>query len=144
MTKPMRLATIYLVIIVLLASCDSSESLSGLERVSRKPLQGTFSGQFFRSGPSALATRSNVSLTFEGNEFSGQSDTPKYPGICHGTYTYSENTIVFSNKCFWTAEFDWTLILGGEFNVEINGDSLILSKPFGEHVTDYYLLVHQP
>jgi hypothetical protein len=39
----------------------------------------------------------------------------------------------------WTADFDWTLILEGKFNYQLNGNHLKIWKTVGE-VTDAYEL----
>lgn len=60
--------------------------------------------------------------------FSGQSEKTKFPAICEGNYSIINDSINFENTCFWTAEFDWTLILGGKWKYEVSKDHLILRK----------------
>ena len=46
---------------------------------------GIYSGTFQRlTDPSGLI--SNVSITFSGNTWTGQSEYEKYPALCHGSY----------------------------------------------------------
>ncbi len=67
--------------------------------------------------------------------FSGESETVKFPEICNGNYTVSDDSIQFQNECVWTADFDWTIILKEEWNYNLNGNTLILTKSNGDKYT---------
>lgn len=97
-------------------------------------INGEYIGVFERNGNTAA-----VELTFSNGTFSGESEFIKFPALCNGTYTTSGNTITFVNSCIWTAEFDWTLILGGEWDFTFNTDVLTLNKSNG----DKYILTKQ-
>jgi hypothetical protein len=43
----------------------------------------------------------------------------------------------------YTADFDWTLILSGEFNYSANGDNLTISRQYSTGVKDIYKLKRQ-
>jgi hypothetical protein len=135
-----------LLIITLMAvvmSCDSQDpvDLADAQQLTTG-LGDSYSGIFFRDNPNIDSKTANVTLNFNGNEFSGQSDIIKYPGICHGNFSVLNGEIEFVNQCPWTAEFDWTLILHGKFKAEIRGDSLYLTKKIDEETTDHYHLIH--
>lgn len=93
-------------------------------------IDGNYIGIFDRSG-----NTSNVELTFNNGTWTGESETVKFPALCNGTYSGSGNVITFKNACAWTAEFDWSLILGGDWNYTLNGNSLILTKANGDKYT---------
>ena len=95
---------------------------------------GNYIGIFIRNDVS-----SNVQLNLTSGTFNGQSTTQKFPALCNGTYIITSNTITFEDKCVWTAEFDWTLILNGEWNYIMNGSILTLTKANG----DKYVLTQQ-
>ena len=63
---------------------------------------------------------SKVELQLIDNEFfggaTGTEGFYKFPAICRGTYSIKNKEIKFTNTCAWTAEFDWTLILSGNWN----------------------------
>ena len=59
----------------------------------------------------------------------------KFPAICNGNYLISSNTIEFENVCVWTAEFDWTLILGENWNYTKENNILIMTKSNGDKYT---------
>ena len=97
-------------------------------------INGNYNGTFERNG-----NDSKVELTFNNGTFNGQSELGKFPAICRGTYTSSGNKMTFTNNCAWTAEFDWTLILGGDWNLNLNNNMLIMTKSNG----DKYILTRQ-
>lgn len=95
---------------------------------------GNYIGIFERNG-----AVSNVQLNLSNGAFNGQSTTDKFPALCDGTYATTGNTITFENKCIWTAEFDWTLILNNTWTFTTNGPILTLTKANG----DKYVLTQQ-
>jgi hypothetical protein len=97
--------------------------------------EGMYIGTFTRTGMDTAS----VSLTLTGNQFNGQSDMAKYPGICHGSYAINDNTISFSDSCAWTANFDWSLILNGAYSLSRNNNTLKFSRTNG-NITDEYNL----
>ncbi|MCA8829858.1 hypothetical protein [Hymenobacter pini] len=89
---------------------------------------GTYTGTFERQGSGSNGVAA-VSLTFSNGTWTGQGQTPRYPGLCHGTYTVVDDShIKFTNQCPWTADFDWTLILGQEYTFKVTGNQLVLTQ----------------
>ena len=111
-------------IIFISFACNSDDQNSQTE------INGGYVGIFERGG-----NNSNVALTFNNGNWTGESEIVKFPALCNGTYSNSGNVITFENACPWTAEFDWTLILGGEWSYSLNGNSLILIKTNGDKYT---------
>jgi hypothetical protein len=104
---------------------------------------GTYAGTFQRrvSGSGPI---SNVTITFNSGNWTGQSQYSKYPALCHGTYkTTATDYITFENLCPWTAEFDWTLILSGDYNLTASGNNLEISKDYNGAFKDIYALKKQ-
>lgn len=98
--------------------------------------EGMYIGTFHRTGMDTAM----VSLTFDGNNYSGQTDINKYPGICHGSYELYNNAIIFTDSCSWTADFDWTLILNGPYTLSPgNNNELRFSRTNG-NISDEYIL----
>jgi hypothetical protein len=105
--------------------------------------EGTYVGTFQRltAGGGQI---SNVTITFSANNWTGQSQLAKYPALCHGTYkTSGADYVVFENACPWTAEFDWTLILSGEYKLNANGDTIEISRNYNGAFKDIYKLAKQ-
>lgn len=128
--------SVFLMLFVLVA-------FSSCKKENEQILQGTFKGTFIRSAPAIDYVPSNVTLIFGKTTFSGSSDTPKYPAICSGTWKLENNNkITFDNGCAWTADFDHTLILDGEFEYEWKGKTLYMRKMHGQ-ISDGYQLQKQ-
>jgi hypothetical protein len=51
----------------------------------------------------------------------------RIPAGGSGTYTFSNNKITFNEQNFYTADFDWNLILSGTYNYSFNGKTLKIS-----------------
>ncbi|MCX2745470.1 hypothetical protein OO013_16440 [Mangrovivirga sp. M17] len=97
-------------------------------------IEGEYTGTFERNG-----NTSGVELSLQNGTFSGQSETVKFPAICSGTYMVTNSAITFTNECPWTAEFDWSLILNGEWDYEYDNGTLIMTNSTG----DKYILEKQ-
>ncbi len=97
---------------------------------SQPNIEGEYIGIFERND-----NTSNVDLTFMNGTWTGESEIVKFPALCNGTYSISGNLVTFENACPWTAEFDWTLILVDEWNYNLNGNTLILTKNNGDKYT---------
>jgi hypothetical protein len=109
-------------------ACDKTESESS-------DLYGRYIGIFNRTGMDTA----QVSLLFTGNRFEGQSNKQNYPAICRGSFLQDNNSINFTDSCSWTANFDWSLILSGKFNISFMQGTVRIWKTNGV-VTDEYLL----
>jgi hypothetical protein len=104
---------------------------------------GTYQGTFERQTPAGSGEISNVSITFSSGKWSGQSQYPKYPALCRGTYTDSKDAVTFTNECAWTADFDATLVLGNDYSMTINGTSLKMTQNLITGDKNVYDLVRQ-
>ncbi|MBJ6109947.1 hypothetical protein JAO73_13070 [Hymenobacter sp. BT523] len=90
-------------------------------------LNGTYTGTFQRQSGGGGQV-SQVSLTFSGGKWSGNSQIPKHPGLCSGTYDVIGKRITFTNICYWTADFDWSLILSDEYDLNVSGNVVEITK----------------
>lgn len=115
-----------------LCNCKKSEN-----EITKIP-EGNYIGTFQRIPVWSDGQISNISITFSSGKWSGQSDISKYPALCHGTYEVQNNKLIFQNECAWTAEFDWSLILSGEYQFTINGNSLIFTRDYRNSTNDTY------
>lgn len=116
-------------------SCAEAENVTIM--IEKAELEGTFqriSGD--NSGPEA-----EVTIMVNEGRWEGNSSKSRYPALCKGSYTTKDNTITFENECMWTADFDWTLILSGTFEVILTDQHMIWEKRSGsgsEQVIDRY------
>jgi hypothetical protein len=108
-------------------------------------LTGTYKGTFQRFGPAVDGQLVNVTLKFDGNTFSGESEAQYYPAICSGKFTVAGNKANFENTCVWPAHFDWTLILNGEYEIIVNGNNLEIIRSYNGVVfyQDHYKLIKE-
>jgi hypothetical protein len=128
-------------LVVLLLATLGLFGCSEDDQSTSKLAEGTYTGIFYRSSPNARWTTSDVQLTLENNRFSGSSSTFRYPAICEGTYQRTgSDSIQFTNECSFTADFDWTFILDGAFQIHREGQKMIISREYEGSVTDTYEL----
>jgi len=100
---------------------------------------GTYIGTFQRQIVWIESDTAQITLTFNGNQWSGSGNIEKYPALCHGTYSISGDTIIFENECAWTAEFDWTLILAGKYLLTKTGNTVEFSRDYRSASSDTYI-----
>jgi hypothetical protein len=126
----------FLLSIPLITACKKSQELPANDQF----LSGRYMGTFYRTGGDTV----NVSLLFTENNFSGSSDRLKYPAICNGTFSVNKNggtnTIQFDDACMWTADFDWSLILDGDYELNFNPDKSVTIVRHSFASSDYYTL----
>lgn len=122
----MKTKTFMLIMLVLaiITSCHKDDSNFETN------INGNYIGTFERGGNIA-----NVEISFNNGTFNGQGDIEKFPALCNGNYSISGSIITFENACPWTAEFDWSLILSGNWTYSINNNELLLIKENGDKYT---------
>lgn len=124
-TNTMRTKNIiFFSLVITIFSC--SKEVENIE----SSIDGNYIGIFERNG-----TTSNVELTFRNGTWSGESEIVKFPALCNGSYSSSGNVLTIENACVWTAEFDWSLILSGDWNYNMNGKTLFLKNASGDTYT---------
>ena len=121
-------------------------SLLGCEKVEQSNRQfenGTYIGTFQRSNNNTA----NITIIIDSNNWSGISNLEKYPALCNGTYSIIGDSILFTNDCVWTTEFDWSLILKGKYEFKEDGNTIEISKKYYSEgdVTDIdkYIITRQ-
>lgn len=117
--------------------------LTGCEKLEEnQEFAATYKGVFVRTNgtPEYSPMRANVTLTFTKSDFNGSSDAGNYPSVCSGTFAISQSKLMVTNSCFFTADFDWTLIFKGEYNYEQNGTHLRIWHTYANGLQDVYNL----
>lgn len=107
-----------LFIIFTLATC-----FSGCKKENLRIEDGTYKGTFtvtYSSGTQSGYT----TLVLKNGEFSCSGNTNKIPAGGSGTFSSSNSTVTFNDENFWTADFDWNLILSGTYDYTFNGENL--------------------
>lgn len=118
---------LYLFLIITLLSFSFIGCEAG-EDVPLSNLDGKYVGYFQRTVGKEPGHVSQIRLKFTSNTWEGHSDTPQYPALCKGTYELKGSKILFENNCFFTADFDWSLILNGEYTVKYSGNTVTMTK----------------
>jgi hypothetical protein len=136
--KLTRVSIFFAILVVSITGCSYEDIPAG----SIKP--GVYKGSYARTSIYGRYVSSSVTLTITGNQFRGESSVEKYPAICNGTYSVSNSgsEVSFRNACFFTAEFDWSLILNGTFKLKVDSRDLEISRTSGI-TTDIYRLTLQ-
>ena len=119
----------FAIAVLIVMGCNDDESVPA-----QPAIEGHYEGTFERDGMTA-----RVNLILENGQFSGSSDGDRFPAICNGAYNPRNGHLVFTDSCAWTADFDWTLILAGEWDIQVTKDALLMSKDNG----DKYSLIRQ-
>lgn len=123
--------------IAILLSCKKTTTNNSI--ISDGIYRGTFQRQVSGSGQI-----SNVIITFSSGNWSGQSQFPKYPALCNGTYKIDgAEDITFENACPWTAEFDWSFILSHKYKIKVADKNIEISRDYNGVFKDIYRLTKQ-
>lgn len=126
--------TLLLLIVFLLVACSHEVSLDDQYAANFNVLEGCFTGTYERNGEGA-----NVSLNLAEGNFEGGADKINFPAICEGYYYVSETQITFVNRCLWTADFNWALILDGSYNYLLTDTGFTIMR-ITEEFEEYYRL----
>lgn len=101
---------------------------------------GTYTGTFQRTGGPVA----NITLTFSGNSWNGQSPVDKYPALCEGVYhVLNSGKLDIEQTCLWTADFDWSFIFDGEYEFRAEGGTLEIKRTYNNGLSDLYRLTRQ-
>ncbi|MNS38540.1 hypothetical protein D3C72_707900 [compost metagenome] len=117
--KKTLLTLIVFVAVVSFIACSKKEE----NRVE----EGSYSGDFKVSYGSTVHT-GKTSLTIEGNRFSSTTGANRFPAGGSGSCTINLGKMAFADQNYWTADFDWGLILSGEYEYSFDGKNLNLKK----------------
>lgn len=132
----MRTGLLCLFLTTALISCERDENL-----ITGPLVPGTYEGIFYRTESGAdCYVLNQVSIKLTSDRFSGSSSVSRYSAICHGSYNVSGTKIKFADECFWTAEFDWTLILSGDYTLSIDGNKAKMTRRYENDIQDVYEL----
>jgi hypothetical protein len=127
----MKALALIIIASLLLAACEKNK-----DQENAVQLNGSYFGTFSRTGMDTA----NVMFQFQENTFQGSSNKIKYPALCHGSFDLDQRSIYVVDSCSWTADFDWTLILNGSYNISFANDLEVRIWRTNGNVTDEYLL----
>lgn len=106
-----------------LNSCNNDENNNLTQN-----LEGNYTGTFTVEYLNGDTFSNPVTISFNGeNNYQSSSNDDYYSAGGNGTYEKGNSTINFNDVNQWTANFDWNLILSGEYNYSINRNELLIS-----------------
>jgi hypothetical protein len=130
----MKQAAILILFAALFSACEKNDDNNTPHNAALE--NGRYIGIFHRTGMDTA----NISLTISGNHFEGSSDRNLYPALCKGSYTTDGVGINFGDSCTWQANFDWSLILNGRYELSKNGNEIRIKRE-NNGITDEYQLM---
>lgn len=118
-----KILTLFLALgILVFTSCDSND-----DTFVQIP-NGNYTGIFTVEYTNGDTFSNPVTVGFiEENVYSSTDNADYYPAGGNGTFEIKGSTILFNDINIWTANFDWNLILSGEYNFSFNGNELVIS-----------------
>lgn len=125
----MKTFIVFILSLFILNSCEKEE------QIDNSLPYGIYVGTFQREQDLFDTDIANITITFSYNQWNGSSDIGQYPGLCSGTYSIVGNIILFVNECFWTGEFDWSLILSGKYVLEETKNTIEFYRDFRDPST---------
>ena len=87
---------------------------------------GTYKGTFTVTYSSGMQT-GQTTLELKNGKFSCSGNSNRIPAGGSGTFSTDNNKITFNDENFWTADFDWNLILSGKYDYSFDGQKLKFS-----------------
>lgn len=106
------------------------------ERQTMPITDGIYTGIFTLTTPTGISS-GDVSIQINGNRFSASGNANRIPAGGSGNFSLSDDrqTITFQDENFWTADFDWSLILSGGFVYSFDGEKLELARQTPDGIT---------
>jgi len=103
-------------------ACHDNETLEEIN------LQGNYSGIFTVEYTNGTIRTNPVTINFTQNTYTCSSGSNYTPAGGNGTFQVERSTVSFKDENFWTANFDWNLILSGEYNLAIDNGTIEISS----------------
>ncbi len=101
----------------------------------------TYKGTFYITAPNIKSQSVPVSITLNNGTYSCSNGENFYPAGGSGTYNLlNNNQIEFTDTNVWTANFDWGLILNGDYNIVKTDENITLTKSGTNNLKYVYVL----
>lgn len=120
MKKMRTLLTIAGLFIAITACTETEKQTDSLS-------DGSYTGTFTVEYSDGQSYSNPVTVTISGSHYSCTAGENHIPAGGHGTFTIDGSKITFRDELMWTADFDWNLILNGEYNFKIDGGEIEIS-----------------
>jgi hypothetical protein len=126
--KKVILMTISVLIFgIVFVSCDNSEFVGGV-KLEDGIYTGTFTVKYSVEMPESWGRGSGITtLELRNGKFTSTGNPNRIPAGGSGNFSVHNGKIVFEDVNGWTADFDWNLILKGEYDYKFDGKRLKFS-----------------
>ncbi len=104
------------ILLITILSCKKEKDTNALAN-------GIYKGTF-KVVYSSQQFTGKVTLTIQDENFHCIGDSNQYPAGGSGAYIITKDKITFKDKNLWTADFDWNLILSGDYDYSWDGRCL--------------------
>ena len=143
----MKVKVYLIAILILLFGCETDDQIdkSDDEKIDLRIADGEYIGTYQLVHTGIETDTSDICISFLSNQWEGTSEYDYYPALCHGTYSIEGEIITFQNLCSWPTHFHSNFILGGEYLLNVSGDTIEFIRDYGGtpdwSYYDYYRLV---
>jgi hypothetical protein len=117
--------TIFIFLCYLLTYYGCDNEVESYPQIEGK-YKGTYTRIEYIGSDHASTDEGSVILEFTDRTFTCVPDVRWLPPTGAGIYSFNYKKIILTDTIVHTAEFDWTLILGGAFNYSYDGTNLTL------------------
>ena len=111
--------------LVVLSMVIASSLLSGCQPDNVTVVDGTYTGKFTVSNATGIQTGS-VTLVLKDGNYTSTGSANRIPAGGSGTFSIDKGNLTFNDRNFWTADFDWNLILSGQYSYTFDGARLVI------------------
>lgn len=115
----MRTTVILATLALQISACSDDSDVNSIT-------DGAYVGTFTIVSANGHTQTGNVTFTFEGTSYSCLPEQPYLPPSGAGQFQTIREVLRFKDTVVHTAEFDWTLILNGDFQYTFDGSHLVL------------------
>lgn len=127
----MRYGSIALTVLLAFATAAVCQDAVDAPGDPRWPLEGAYTGVYTRidgaTGTNPTKTRGPVSVDIEGDTYVIEGVERYTPPYGRGRI-HVDDRVTFHDEAFHTAEFDWTLIINGEFSLTWEDSTIVLEQ----------------
>ncbi len=85
--------------------------------------EGVYKGTFTVTYSSGKQT-GQTTLELKNGKYTCNGNSNGIPAGGSGTYSFNKNKITFIDENFWTADFDWNLVLSDQYSYKFDGKRL--------------------
>ena len=128
--------------IILLAACKKNTLLPVYSDVPPGIYTGQFATVYVGRDASLVyyqGISGKVTVNLHASTYNCTSPTTQFGAQAAGRYIIKDDVIAFRDSTIHTANFDWSIILSGDYQFEIKSDSLFMNKVVGSIKYDYRL-----